>query len=40
MPVIHESYDIRTPNFSHIESPTFGLLDTAKTIVVFTRISG
>jgi len=29
MSVIHESYDIRAPRFSHIGSPTFGLLDTA-----------
>jgi len=26
---IHESYDIQTPSFPHIRSPTFGLLDTA-----------
>src|SRR6218665_2247361 len=30
---IHESYDFRTPSFSDIGSPTFGLLDTAKSLV-------
>src|SRR6218665_3854905 len=29
MLVIHESYDIWTPSFSDIGSPTFGLIDTA-----------
>jgi len=28
MPVIHKSYEIQTPSFSHIGSPTFGLLGT------------